>query len=979
MLYVSPVRILSIFALILASAITGCNLELTRDLSTAALRTAPSAASISGVTGGSDLTLDAKLYDGLFPTLTWSDSTGETSYEVSILDSTGATTVCGPQSVAADTTTYAFSSGCALTNGATYKALVKAVWSDGTTTVSTDSPLLSFQTGPFVLINSATAFEYGVATIPVSLNQAAAVPVTVDYVTADQTAFGGTDYIPQTTTTLTFAPGEVMKTLSVPIYSNYDDDGDRVFRLELSSSNSGSIETTTASITIQDDDLAPLAGVVSVSGGNLHTCSVFSSGAVKCWGWNLDGQLGDGSTTMRFMPVDVSGLSSGVAAISPAGGHTCALLSTGAVKCWGLNSSGQLGDSSTTNRITPVDVTGLASGVVEVASGAQGGHTCALLSTGAVKCWGNNFYGQLGDGSTTNRDAPANVVGLSSGVAAITAGEGHTCALLSTGAVKCWGYNSSGQLGDSSTINRITPVDVTGLASGVSAIAAGMNHTCAILNTGAVKCWGANVNGQLGDNSTSNRTSPVDTTGLVSGASSITTGMRHTCALLSTGAVKCWGDNAYSQIGDATFLQRNTPVDVLNLSSGVSAISAGSNHTCALLSDGTLKCWGSNSLGQLGDGFDNSRLSAIDVAGLSSGVSMIAAGGTNGPSHNCAIMSTGGVSCWGHNSWGQLGDGSSTMRRNPTGVSGLNSGVSAVIVGGAHSCALLSSGAVKCWGNNGAGQLGDNSTTNRNTPVDVSGLSTGVIALAAGEFHTCALLNTGAAKCWGGNGYGQIGDNSYTQRLTPTDVTGLASGVAGISAGSFHNCAVLTTGALRCWGSNSFGQLGDNSTTQRPAPVNVSSLSSGVSSVTLSEYHTCAVLNSGAAKCWGFNSDGQLGDNSMTTRLTPVNVSGLSTGVSELSAYNGMGSGYTCALLTSGGVKCWGNNSWGQLGDNTTITRLTPVDVSGLASGVSAISAGSLHMCALLSVGAVKCWGDNPSGILGEAYHYGVPQFVRSP
>jgi len=355
---------------------------------------------------------------------------------------------------------------------------------------------------------------------------------------------------------------------------------------------------------------------------------------------------------------------------------------------------------------------------------AGGLHTCAVTTAGGVKCWGYNGTRQLGDGTTASKSTPVDVVGLGSGVAAITAGWGHTCALSTAGGVKCWGSNGYGQLGDGTSghgTSKTTPVAVSGLGSGVAAIAAGSVHTCALTTAGGVKCWGHNSVGQLGDGSTTNKSTPVDVLGLGSGVTAIAAADNHTCALTTAGGVKCWGVNHSGQLGDGTTTDKRTPVDVVGLGSGVAAIAAGKVHTCALSTAGGVKCWGRNRSGQLGDGTTANKSTPVAVVGLGSGVVAIAAGGDG---HTCALTTAGGVKCWGANYSGQLGDGRITQtppfgKPTPVAVVGLGSGVAAIDAGGVHTCALSTAGGVKCWGSNGSGQLGDGTTTNRYTPVDV--------------------------------------------------------------------------------------------------------------------------------------------------------------------------------------------------------------------------------------------------------------------
>ena len=431
-------------------------------------------------------------------------------------------------------------------------------------------------------------------------------------------------------------------------------------------------------------------------------------------------------------------------------------------------------------------------------------HTCALTEGGGVKCWGNNDYGQLGDGTTTDRTTPADVSSLSSGVTAISAGGWHTCALTEEGGVKCWGNNGYGQLGDGTTTSSYTPVDVSGLTSGVTAISAGYSHTCALTESGGVKCWGRNDYGAAG--------------GWHDHKPHYTSGCQrprqwrnsYFCWLLShLCADGGWrgqmlGFNGGGQLGDGTTTSSYTPVDVSDLSSSVTAISAGGYHTCALTEGGGVKCWGDNGYGQLGDGTTTKRTTPVDVSDLSSGVTAISAGDR----HTCALMEGGGVKCWGRNDYGALGDGTITSSHTPVDVNGLSSGVTAISAGYNHTCALTEGGGVKCWGNNSYGQLGDGTTTIRTIPVDVRSLSSGVTAVSAGTSYTCALTEGGGVKCWGFNGSGQLGDGTTTSSYTPVDVSGLSSGVAAISADSYHTCALTEGGGVKCWGDNDDGQLG---------------------------------------------------------------------------------------------------------------------------------------------------------------------------
>lgn len=349
---------------------------------------------------------------------------------------------------------------------------------------------------------------------------------------------------------------------------------------------------------------------VQISAGGLHSCAALSDGSVRCWGQNDYGQLGDGTMTSSLTPVSVSGVDNAVE-ISAAFNQTCALLSDGQISCWGANDAGQLGDGTTAGRLLPTTVVGINNATQVVTGGA---HSCALLADGSVKCWGQNLFGELGDGTTQNALLPQEVPGVID-VIEIAAGSVNSCALLASRKVLCWGDNSLGQVGDGTNVDRRTPTEVSGLTD-VKQIEQRFTNTCAVLIEGSVKCWGRNTFGELGDGTLENRSIPTLVSSL-SDVVQVSPGLgQSACAMLVDGSVKCWGLNGYGQLGDGTFISQTIPVTTRGITTS-RQLSVGTMHACALLIDGTISCWGSNAFGQLGDGTTASRSIAALVASLS--------------------------------------------------------------------------------------------------------------------------------------------------------------------------------------------------------------------------------------------------------------------------------------------------------------------------------------------------------------------------
>ncbi|MCC7535493.1 MAG: hypothetical protein IT379_04745 [Deltaproteobacteria bacterium] len=363
-------------------------------------------------------------------------------------------------------------------------------------------------------------------------------------------------------------------------------------------------------------------------------------------------------------------------------------------------------------------------GVREVEAGAT--HTCVLRESGGLACWGSNGRGELGLGATgTMAREPLGVAAVTDALD-LCAGTAFTCAVLRGGGVDCWGANDSGQLGDGrgmSGLESADPVAVVDVA-GATAVACGGEHACALIGDGTVRCWGRNLEGQLGDGTTAPRVRPVQVQGLA-GARAIASGGRHSCAIRSDRRVVCWGSNDEGQLGDGRGMLgviSTVPTEVAGLTEA-EAMDAGISHTCARRTDGSLLCWGLDERGQLGNGTGGSGVIEPSPVLVMGGI--VGVGGLGlGLAHSCALASGGGVACWGEASDGRLGDGEPVPPRGfvPTAV--LVEGVTGALgltAGDAHACVRIGSGSLRCWGRNLSGQLGDGTALTQVTPVPVVG------------------------------------------------------------------------------------------------------------------------------------------------------------------------------------------------------------------------------------------------------------------
>ncbi len=663
-----------------------------------------------------------------------------------------------------------------------------------------------------------------------------------------------------------------------------------------------------------------------------HMLGIKADGTLWAWGNNLNYQCGDGTTTIRRAPVQISAATNWVSA-TVGTFASAAVRSDGTLWAWGFGSTGMLGTGDLLDRTTPTQI-GSATTWASVSMGSN--FSLATRTDGTLWAWGINVNNQLGDGTSTTRTSPVQI-GVLTTWASVSAGNLHSLATKTDGTLWAWGSNSSGQLGDGSVTTRTVPTQI-GAITTWSKVAATTTSSYAIRSDGTLWAWGLNSSYQLGDGTTTLRLSPVQI-GTATNWQTVSAGSAHAQATRSDGSLWSWSNSGNGQNAVGNTGLRSTPARVGTDNDWIS-VTCFSNSSIAIKANGTLHGAGANFFGNIA--YPKSFPASITSGGIRS-----ASVGTFGTHF---IRNDGTLWAVGTNLNGDLGDGTILPRLQPLQI-GIATNWQTLGGGSLHFLAIKTDGTLWAAGSNSSSQLGDGTTTTRLSLVQIGAATTWAKA-AAGTSHSLGIRSDGTLWAWGLNSSGQLGDGSFTLRSAPVQI-GTATDWASITCGPSHTLATKTNGTLWAWGSNASSQLGDGTTTSRSAPLQIGTANDWAS-VSTGTSHTLAIKTTGTLWAWGLNSASQLGDGTTTNRTTPVQIGTANDWV----AVRG-GSVHSIAKKASGELWSWGSNLNSALGNAIENTSTVPVRVN-LASTWDQIGSGiSSFTLATTTDGTLWGWGFN--------------------
>jgi len=703
----------------------------------------------------------------------------------------------------------------------------------------------------------------------------------------------------------------------------------------------------------------------TLSAGYRSNVAIKTDGTLWTWGYGTTGATGNATFFNAETPSTTFAGGITWKQVSCGRHHAAAIKTDGTLWIWGSGTDGRLGNGYTTSVSTPITTFTGGTDWKQVSAGYI--QTAAIKTDGTLWTWGNNFDGQLGRLFGTTIAVPTiiskNWADTATGVAeelyTFSGGKTHSAGIKTDGTLWTWGNNAygltaSGQLGiGAGTTERSTPTTTFAGGSTWKQVSVGYYHTAAIKTDGTLWTWGNGGSGRLGNNLTANRSTPVTTFAGGTTWKQVACGSFHTAAIKTDGTLWTWGQGSYGALGDATIINKNTPVTTFAGGTTWKNVSAGNNATAAIKTDGTLWTWGSNINGEAGIN--------ISVGGNTKSTPVTTfAGGTNWSQVSCGILTKAAIKTdgtlwtWGYSGSGRLGNGIITGNRS-TPVTTFAGGTNwkQVACGNGFNAAVKTDGTLWTWGIGSNGRLGTNNTTSTSTPVTTFAGGTTWKQVAAGDTHTIALRDDGTTKelfSFGNNIRGQLG--SAVSQNFPGQVFSYTNNWKQVCSGGRFMAAIKTDGTLWTWGNSYQVQLGTNSTTNVSTPVTTFAGGTTWKQVSCSMTYTAAIKTDGTLWTWGNGNSGRLGNGGLTTRSTPVTTFAGGTNWSQVSCGMDLLFAHTAAVKTDGTLWTWGNNNFGpgdggKLGNNSPLDTSTPVTTFAGGTNWKQVSAGGQHTIAL--------------------------------
>jgi len=713
--------------------------------------------------------------------------------------------------------------------------------------------------------------------------------------------------------------------------------------------------------------------IISISTSLTHSGAIKVDGTLWLWGSNTGGKLGDNTTISRSSPVQT--ISSGIDwyQVSLSAGHSASIKTDGTLWLWGFGNNGRLGTNNTTNRSSPVQTVSAGTNWKQVSLGYA--HSGAIKTDGTLWLWGDQGAGKLGDNTTISRSSPVQTISTGNNWKQLSLGGTHSAAIKTDGTLWLWGCAAEGQLGNFDNgpgAARSSPVQTVSTGTNWKQVSLGSGQTAegnqfsaAVKTDGTLWLWGNNDRGQLGDNTINQTPSPIQTISTGTNWKQVSAGDCHSAAVKTDGTLWLWGGNATAELGDNTRTNRSSPVQTVSTGANWKQVASGISSSMSTKVDGTLWMWGENLCGKLGDNTTTNRSSPVQTVSTGTNWTEECAWYefSGGNCHSAAIKSDGTLWLWGYGTSGQLGNNLITNRSSPVQTVSTGTNWKQVSLGAYHSASIKTDGTLWLWGFNIIGQLGDNTPSiDSSSPVQTVSTGTDWKEVSLGYCHSAAIKTDGTLWLWGCNGYGRLGTGNTTSRSSPVQTVSTGNNWKQVSLGAFHSASIKTDGTLWLWGLNDEGQLGNNNLINRSSPVQTITTGTNWKQLSLGFEHSAAIKTDGTLWLWGWNFRGQLGNNAGIDQSSPVQTVSTGNNWKQVSI---KGIVHSAAVKTDGTLWLWGENGQGQLGINVTIRQSSPVQTVSTGTSWKQVSLGGYHTLALTNDERLYVWGCNVRGQVG--------------